>query len=362
MVCHSRWGGDSAEAGRRPLRVVRRRRGAAAWLRAAACVAVLATNVSADSPREAIEKGNALYAAGRYAEALDEYNRIADPPLDSLAAEWLSNRAAAHFKLGQYEQARDLWVRAAAMRDAAFEARCRYNLGTIGYREVLDAIGHPPAAAGAPVSRPGASGLPAAPIPDAPASVPLNAVLERIDAAMSHFRDALQLDPSLVDARANLELANQLRQQLLEHATSQPQSQPSPESQNEQRPDENRQESSSSQPSSQPDQGEPSSESQPATQPESQPQSQPSDAAEPQPESQPASESQPAPEPADEPESTSQPQPPPGEDEPPAGRPSELAPEQVQRMLQQVRDAERLRRQALKAREAAKHKPVEKDW
>lgn len=42
--------------------------------------------------------------------------------------------------------------------------------------------------------------------------------------------------------------------------------------------------------------------------------------------------------------------------------PVRLTPEQAERLLQKVRDAEKARREALRARERGKQRPVERDW
>lgn len=312
----------------------------------------------ADGPRTLIERGNALYEAGQYAEALEVYNQVADPPSDVITPEWLSNRAAAHFKLGQYEQARDLWVRAAGLRDAAFEAACRYNLGNVNYRQALDLAGASAASGPPPVSQPAAA--------DAAQrqGVPLDKLIGLLDGAIGHYRDALALDATLVDARANIELAEQLKKQIKDQATSQPQSQqsqPSPEQDDKSQQDQNQQNQNSSQPSSQPEDNRESSQSRPASQPQSQPSEDQQQPDESEPQSQPAPQSQPSSQPQPQPEDQAESQPA-DEEQPQPAMPINLTQEQAERLLQKVRDAEKARRQQLKAREAGKHKPVEKDW
>ncbi|MBI5865795.1 MAG: hypothetical protein HZB38_15085 [Planctomycetes bacterium] len=276
----------------------------------------------------------------------------------------LHNRAAAEFKLGDYATARDLWVRAASLRDPRFEAQTIFNLGNCSYQEALDLVRTPAA--------PLAGGDAAA------AGTSIDKPIELLDHAIERYRDALRLDPSLTDARANLELADQLKKKLRESAQSQPQSQSQPSSQTQ------------SQPGSQPSQQQNGQgEKQPSSQPQSQPQSQPSQdkqdqqgqnsdqdkeqnpQSQPQqneddqmpPESQP---SEPQSRPASRPQSQPQPQPSP-ESQPSEGQ-AEQQPEQLmsqaefERLLQKVRDAERLRRLKLRQAEAARQRPVEKDW
>ena len=64
----------------------------------------------ADSPRDLIRQGNEDYAAGRFAEALEAYQQAAGESTDTPSAELLHNEAAAQFKLGNVDEARELWV------------------------------------------------------------------------------------------------------------------------------------------------------------------------------------------------------------------------------------------------------------
>ncbi|MBU0618395.1 MAG: hypothetical protein KKI02_11815, partial [Planctomycetes bacterium] len=219
---------------------------------------ILNSGAFADLPRELINEGNDHFEAGRYAEALEAYDQIGDEPDELLVAELLHNRAATHFKLGQLDEARELWVRAAGLRDEKFEATARYNLGNCDYADALQAV----------------QGQ------DAQAS------LELLGRAIQQYRDTLKLDPQVSHARANLELAAQLKKQIEELAEQQPQSQPSsqPSQQDQQ------QQQSSSQPSSQPsesDQQQSDSEDQQPGEDQQQEQPQPADT-QPSPESQPA--------------------------------------------------------------------------
>jgi Ca-activated chloride channel family protein len=279
----------------------------------------------ADQPRELIKQGNELFDAGRYAEALEAYDQIGDETDEFLLAELLNNRAAAHFKLGQLDEARELWVRAAGMRDEKFEAAARYNLGDCDYADALQAV-----------QQQNAQGA-----------------LELLARAAQQYQDALKLDPRQLDARANLELAAQLRKQIEEMAQQQPQSQPSsqPSQQNQQQ---QQQDQSSSQPSSQPSESDQQKQEQSDSQSQQQEQQQEGQQ---QPDTQPSPESQPA-----------QQQPQPEEAEQPEDQeqqpmvPIEMTREEAERLLQMIRDAERQRRAILRAREAAKYQDVEKDW
>lgn len=311
--------------------------------------------------REQIAAGIAHYEAGRYEEALAAFEQAATAAPPAATAELLHNRAAAQFKLGKIEDARELWVQAAAQRDAAFEARARYNLGNCAYSDAQRAA----------------------------ESGDLTGALQRLDSASEHYRDALRLDPGFSSARANLELAQKLKRELKEQAEnqSQPSSQPDsqPSSQPQSQPSSQPQEQSDQQESS--DQQDSQSQSQPSSQPQSQPATQPRDDQQQtdQPQSQPATQPQegnpqeepeePQSQPADQPEPQSQPAPQPAETQPADSQPSgdespqalpniQLTREEAERLLQRIRDAEAKRRRELLRRqiEMQKPRPVERDW
>ncbi len=304
------------------------------------------------TPRQHMAAGKADFDAGRYAEALEEFNQAAAASADAgaktsnttasqnpadavLPAEILHNQAAAHFKLGQYADARELWVRAASLKDAAFEAQTRFNLGNVDYAEALE---------------------------KAQGGDAQNA-LAQLDKSLEQYRDALRLDPNLASARANFELAAKLKREILEKAQQQQQSQPSsqPQSQPQSQPSSQPQ----SQPSSQPQKGDKSDENskdnqqnqdqqksdENQQQDQQEPQSQPSDEQNPEDENKQQPQSQP--------ESQPQTQPAPEE-----GREQQvqISPEEAERLLQKVRDAEKRRREMLRLRQQALRQPVKRDW
>ncbi|MGD8451216.1 MAG: tetratricopeptide repeat protein [Phycisphaerae bacterium] len=296
------------------------------------------------SPREQIAKGNELYAAGDYAAALKAYQAAAEGAGTEVWPELLHDQAAAYFKLGDLAEAREHWVRALASEDVAFEARTRYNLGNCDYAEALKAL----------------------------EAQDMAAAQDALDRATAQYIDAVRLDPTLPDVRANLELAYQLKQRLEQASEQQPESQPStqPSEQQQQQQDQN-QGQNQDQDQDQQQQEQPPPTSQPTSQPqqpdeqdreESSPESQPQSEQQPQPESQPSSQPQAGDENQPQPEQ----QPEEGEGEEQTGeQPSQvihLTPEQAERLLQQIRDAEKARREMLRRRQAARHKPVERDW
>lgn len=368
-----------------------------------------------ETPRELLKSGNEHYAQGSYDEALDAYNEVKTRPQDRIYADVLNNQAAAHFKLGQHDEARELWVRAASLKDAAFEAKARYNIGNCHYADALSALqmagaaqggrpmmgpsgkpiagpGGQPALGpggqpigtlgGSPSAGPGAQpapapsgqppgtspGQPAASQPSAKAP-PVNPI-EALGHAIENYRDALRLDPSLTNARANLELAAQLKKKLEDQAKQQPQSQPSDNQQQDQQNKDQKSEKKQDQKGdqdqqnkdkSQQDKDKQDSQGQQDKQDRKQDQQQQDQKQQDQDQEKQQSEDQEKKDQQQNP--TSQPE----QDEaqqaqPTQAQPVNLSPTEAARLLQMIRDAEQRRRDALRAREAAKQKPVDKDW
>lgn len=305
-------------------------------------LAVVELAAAADALTSAFSRGKAAYESGRYEEALKTFEAAAEPEDAALRADLWHNRAATLFKLGRIDDARELWVRAAALKDARFEAVVRFNLGNCDYAAALSA------AEGASAAR----------------------ALTLIEKAINSYRDALRLDPQLADARANLELAMQFKNTFSKEETSQPASNP----EKSQQPD-----PSASQPSSEQTdpnrQGDEEGETNqnPTSQPDGEPHSQPAtQSADGPPQSQPSPQPQPEEDPGEDPSNPSdQPEPPPASqatsqpaEQQQAGqpRPVYMTPEEAERLLQRVRDLEKARREALMRREAMRHRPVERDW
>lgn len=326
-----------------------------------ALLAMLALFLVAADVYGLLAAANRHFADGKYEDALKGYDEALKNADEATRPEILHNQAATNFKLGKLQDAREIWLRVASSRDARFEAAARYNIGNCDYAEALRMASNE-------------SG-----------QVDANQLTELLERAKRQYLDALSLDPQLNNARANIELAEQLLKQIREQATTQPASQQtsqnSPSSQQNQssqpssqpqQSDQQDQSQSTSQPSStqsnaQQDQSQ--STTQPSSQPQDQPQTEDSDQNEQRPESQPADQP--------EPESTTQPaesqpasQP---ESQPSAGENSDskqpsqrpdltMTPAEAERLLQKIRDAERQRRLKLLQRERARQRPVDKDW
>lgn len=285
-------------------------------------VAVLGASASAEStPRDLIRQGNAHYAAGQYQEALEAYAQAEAAGEGASSAELLHNQAAAKYRLGQFDDARDLWGRARQLGDAAFEARTRYNLGNCDYAEALNTL----------------------------ETQDMNKAVELLGKAAGHYRDAVALDPTLADARANLELTHLLKKQIEELMEQQPQQDQQHEQDKEgDQNNQNQQPQASSRPSEQ-DQQPPPEPNEQDEQSESQEQQ--------------GQQQQDPNQATGTPQSESQPQRESGEEESDEQRPPiEMTEQQAERLLQMVRDAEKQRREMLARRQQARYKPVERDW
>lgn len=333
-----------------------------AWL--AGVLMAIVPLAQADEPVDAwalVAQGNAQFAAGAYAEALRAYEAAA--AAGAATPELLHNQAAAHFRLGQYAEARELWEQAAPLGDAQFEGRMRYNLGNCDYAEALAAQ----------------------------AVEPQQSVAS-LDRAAERYREALRLDPTLADARANLELTQLLKQQIVQATPQCQQSQPSEGGADEQGEQKQQQAQPSSRPSSQPQEqpAQQSSESSAEQKPDDQQQSQQSEgqrsaqdrqqsAGDQEQEQQQGerSEQDSAREDPAEAQSAAGSSDPSAREEQQGQAASEdeagesreaqqaqvqLTPEQAERLLQMVRDAEKARREQLARQRAARGKPVERDW
>ncbi len=296
-------------------------------------------------PRTLVQQGNEQYQTGHYDEALELYRQAAEAGLAN-SPELLHNQAAALYHLGQRDEARALWQKLAEQGNAQLEAPMRYNLGNCEYADALDAV----------------------------QGQDFKAALEHLQAAQQLYHEALQLDPAIQDARANLELAEHFKTQL-EQLQQQQQQQGGQSDQQDQQdqqnlPDEQSQQQSNSQPdqsqqqqsgdadqqqdqqSAQDQQQDEQAEQQEGQQQQDEQQSDEQDqqqSDEQQSEEQLAAETQPAAE--------SQ----------PAGEQSQAVPidmtrEQAERLLQMVRDAEKARREELARRRAARQDPVTRDW
>jgi Ca-activated chloride channel family protein len=314
-------------------------------------------NARAASPEaaEQVSAGNRAYADGDYAAALAHYERaeVHCPECPELAYD----RGLAHYRLRDFVKARAQLNAALATRDLGLEARAKYNLGNVAYAQALEKLNAPQEA------------------------------IELARRAIDRYRDALELDPADDDARANIEIAQLLIKDLLDKLKNEQENQ----QQNEQQQDEQQQDQQDPQdqdPAQENQQDKQQKDSdqqdqnqqQDAQDPNSSDQSQsgdqqPQQQGDEQQQEQSQQEQQAGEEKSKQDEGEAQKQqqsaaqdeaqeqPPEDESTGQAeGRPVQLTDEQVERMLQAVRDREAQRREDRAKRRNARAVPVARDW
>jgi len=262
---------------------------------------------------------NAAFERGRYDQALKGYQSAAKTLGESPELDY--NRAAAQYKLGRHDEAANLFAKAALSPEPALSRRARFNWGNCDYAATLDAL--------------------QSAAPDAGQMPDLAAAVERLESAVRHYRDALAAggdDPSdqSVDraARANTERAQRLIEMIKEQQQQQEQQQQEQQQQDQQQDDQQEQDDQQQQ-QDQPD------EQQENQQQDDQQQDQQQQAGEQQDEQQ------------DEQQEQQQPQP---------DQQRQMTPEEVEAVLQEVRDREQQRRDEKMRRVRAQRVPVVRDW
>lgn len=143
------------------------------------------------SPHEAVRQGNALYQAGEYDAAVRQY-ATAEQALPK-AAEVHFNQGNAAYKRRDYAQALEYYTKALHTAEPILESRTKYNLGNVKYQQALQAMAQPQDA------------------------------MAHARAAITYYRDSLEVDPQQPAAQYNLELAHRLVQQLQPNLPAPPQ-------------------------------------------------------------------------------------------------------------------------------------------
>ena len=276
------------------------------------------------TPPELLRAAEAALVAQQYDRAIELYERLRGSYPGAPQIPY--NMGVAAYRKGDLDQAEQLFDQALTLADdMALRARSAYNLGTTAYRKAME--------------------QPASPDPTAPqgqtdAATRLDDAAEQLGQALQHYREAIDADPRDLDAKANGELAYRLLKQL-EQMQEQMQQQSSQESSDDPPDEQNPQEHEPQEPG---DNANDRQSPQPGQEDQEQPAGDPQE---------PPQEQQPAEARAGDEEPT----------EPPEAEPSGvMTREEAERLLQQVRDKERRRREDLARREASRHSPVEKDW
>jgi len=121
-------------------------------------------------------------------------------------AELLYNAGVEMYRAGELELARELFATAASKAKANIAARSMYNRGTTSYAEAVESM-----------KVAGESG-------QSPADAQ-KAVMESLERSLRELKDAVRADPSNTDARANAELAYRVLKELKKQQEQQQQQQ-----------------------------------------------------------------------------------------------------------------------------------------
>jgi Ca-activated chloride channel homolog len=142
----------------------------------------------------AVKEGNAAYNAGEYDKAVAAYDEALKEAPDSPYV--LFDKGAALYKKGDYKGASDAFQKAASgSKDKGFEAKSRFNLGNSAYKEA-----------------------------EAMKGTDLQKALEGCSTSLSHYREALTLDPALTEAAENIEMVRRVMKNILEEQKKQKES------------------------------------------------------------------------------------------------------------------------------------------
>lgn len=207
-------------------------------------VPVLADEPSPPNPYELFNGAVDSFAASNYTAAADSFTRAAE----AAPAQGLSP-AQALFDKGVALEATADPAAAAAFLEAArslnsplpLQARAYYNAGNLLLRQAIEARSNPET----PVL-PLPSDNPASPDSPSPSPAPPDPA-KLLDASLASLQNAIELDPSNIDAKASYELATLIQQELQQQQQQQPQ-QNQEQSQDQENQDQNQDPSQGQQP------------------------------------------------------------------------------------------------------------------
>ena len=133
--------------------------------------------------------------------------------LESAPPEAIYNAGVQMFRAGNFEAARDLFSTAASRGKESVAARSMYNLGTSGYADALKLL--QPAEGGGAGSPPTDTSSDGAPVHPTPVN-PRDQAISALEDALRELKDVMRADPKNIDARANAEMAHRLLKSLKE--------------------------------------------------------------------------------------------------------------------------------------------------
>jgi Ca-activated chloride channel family protein len=140
----------------------------------------------AASPAELVSKGNGLYLAGKYDEALSAYGEASVEAPES--PQIYFDKGAAYYRKGDYEKAKEAFENAALKtKDIKLEAMARFNLGNCSFSEA-----------------------------QRQKDSDLNKALEGCQTTIRHYQEALTLDPGIKEAAENIEVVRLVMKNILD--------------------------------------------------------------------------------------------------------------------------------------------------
>ena len=133
-------------------------------------------------PTRAVQQGNALYQAGQYEAAEQQYRAAAQALPEAAALQF--NLGNAFYKQQDYGNAQEHYLRAGQTDNRLLASRVKYNLGNVKYQQALAALRT------------------------------FDDAVTPLRLAITYYRESLEADPPYQEARYNLELAYLLLRQL----------------------------------------------------------------------------------------------------------------------------------------------------
>lgn len=140
----------------------------------------------AASASRLVKEGNRLYRKGKYAEAIKKYDKASVALPQSPRIDF--NKGDAYLAKGELSKAREL-LRQTAQKAVGvkLEARAKYNLGNLDFREAVKYENNAPREA-----------------------------LSKLEKSVQLYRETLDLDPTDKDAKYNIEVARLLMKKILD--------------------------------------------------------------------------------------------------------------------------------------------------
>ena len=147
-----------------------------AWIAVSSLLLLVSVSTASESPRSLVREGNAAFAREDYQAALARYEQASVDLPES--AYLYFNKGTALYKLGEMEQAVEAFKQAALKsRELTLEAAAKYNLGNCSFKEA-----------------------------ERQRDSDLKKALAACEKSISHYQDALELEPLLTDAARNIEV------------------------------------------------------------------------------------------------------------------------------------------------------------